>query len=420
MARILSFIVLLIYSSSLLSQNNYRPGLIVKSNGDTVRGTIDYGNRYRNPYTIRFKADPPGSPELKYTPKELSYFEASGLDAYKTAIISKDMRPVEPAEINRDTRDTVETDTVFLRVLVAGRKYSLYRFTDFKNHFYFQVANGRLTELTYKVYLDATGDPQVLTYREALMEIAVENNMSSLRHDIDWAGYSEKYLSRVVMALNGNAPTVVYGAASKRAGTGPQPFISVGMSGTRFRVSGDKALAGMNYVTGIAPVFALGVDFLTPVNFNDFSFRIEIDYAQNTYKGSKNGLSPYNGDPTRETYMMEQRNITPCATILYNFRRPKKVKYYVGAGAGYNFSHYGTNRYTLTDQTGNSPGVITNGYLDVQDYWGSFFLKLGARVDRHWEVGVTGTFLGSFISLGDSKVVPTSYSLRVLWFMSTH
>src|SRR5688572_4568068 len=116
------------------SQSNYKPGSVVTQNGETIEGLIDYRQWRKNPVSIKFQTTANSSP-VTYTVKDLESFEVHGLDRYITAVIKKDIRPVEMAELERAFTDTTVIDTVFLRLLVSGN-YSLYQFNDTKPHFY--------------------------------------------------------------------------------------------------------------------------------------------------------------------------------------------------------------------------------------------------------------------------------------------
>jgi hypothetical protein len=423
MKRTLSVVVLLFCSVLLFAQSSiYKPGLVVDNKGDTLKGWIDYGNWLHSPRKINFKTESSNTLVVKYTTGDLSYFEITGLDAYKKAIVTKDMRPVAVTDITPETMDSTETDTVFLRALVKGMKYSLYEFIDFKEHYYLQESDKEPMELSYKLYMEvaAAQVEELFIFRDQLKEIAAKNNLPSLQWDIDHARYTEKKLSRIVLALNGSGPAEVYGTAGEKGKTKLQVFGSAGMNYNLLNMSGDFPLVGMNFKVGIAPVFVAGVDFPNSRNFNDFTFRLEVAYTQNTYKGDKNGFSPYINDPTYETYTLQQRNITPAISILYNFRRLKKTRFYAGGGVAVNFSSYGVNRYTYVDKTSSYSNTSSDDYLVLEKEWGSLFLKLGARINRNLEIGATASLLGSFTKYELLTSRPVTYSTRISWFFLAH
>lgn len=103
----LSLLVFFLSVSSFLSaQNMYKPGLIVKNSGDTLKGWVGYDHWQHNPSKIRFKTDQSAASSAWYTVNDLDYFGITGLDAYKKAIVSKDMRSVEMSGITPSTPDS--------------------------------------------------------------------------------------------------------------------------------------------------------------------------------------------------------------------------------------------------------------------------------------------------------------------------
>ena len=68
-------LLLTLFLLPLLSsaQNNYQPGFIVNSKGDTLHGFINYTEWGNNPQKISFKPEPSGCP-LKFTVNDIKYF----------------------------------------------------------------------------------------------------------------------------------------------------------------------------------------------------------------------------------------------------------------------------------------------------------------------------------------------------------
>lgn len=117
---VLFLFVLSISSIIATAQHNFKPGLVVGNSGDTLKGQINYLNWQTNPRKITFQPDQPGKPPIQYDLSDLQYFEITGEDSYKRAVVVRDMRPVRIEEITNQTKDSTSTDTVFLRVLVKG------------------------------------------------------------------------------------------------------------------------------------------------------------------------------------------------------------------------------------------------------------------------------------------------------------
>src|SRR4051794_17362318 len=86
------FLALMGLSICSFGQKNYQPGSILRNNGDSERGLIDYRNWPKNPKTVLFKA--PNAEPVEYGISDLAAFNVYGLDRYQKAVVTKDMRPV--------------------------------------------------------------------------------------------------------------------------------------------------------------------------------------------------------------------------------------------------------------------------------------------------------------------------------------
>jgi hypothetical protein len=187
------------------AQSHFQPGKVLPNTGDTLRGEIDYGNWAVNPRTIRFRSGPGGA--HVYSVADLRYFEVDGMDSYFRAPVTKDMRPIaESGMAMAGSSDTTAQDTVWLRVLVQGKRLSLFELIDSKPHFYIQDTPGVYTELRYQRFL-RTDMVDVIQedngFQNQLMVYLPDSGSKGLQMRIEHASYSEGSLTRMVSALNG-------------------------------------------------------------------------------------------------------------------------------------------------------------------------------------------------------------------------
>ena len=82
---------LLVSCSVAFSQALYLPAIVVNQQGDTLKGQIDYRNWRVNPKTINFKKDVADGPGQVFTPLSIRYFEVLGKDAYRSAVVVKEI-----------------------------------------------------------------------------------------------------------------------------------------------------------------------------------------------------------------------------------------------------------------------------------------------------------------------------------------
>ena len=83
MKKLLSLtLFLLAVPMALLAQSNYKPGYVVTSKGDTVKGLVDYQEWDANPETISFKKTIDAQ-SVKYGVNDISFFNIDKTDSYK-------------------------------------------------------------------------------------------------------------------------------------------------------------------------------------------------------------------------------------------------------------------------------------------------------------------------------------------------
>ncbi len=144
-------LVLLLFSLFTFSQQNYLPGYVINTNGDTLKGFIDYRNWDRNPSEINFKSELENG-NRAFTPLDIIEFGVHD-EIYIGRIIDIETSPEMPKREKPDSELHLRLDTVFLQALYIGEK-SLYhyRLNDGKDLFYISQ-NSDLELLVYKKYL---------------------------------------------------------------------------------------------------------------------------------------------------------------------------------------------------------------------------------------------------------------------------
>jgi hypothetical protein len=409
-------------SFAAVSQKVYKPGVVVDNKGDTLRGFIGYENWRVNPKAFEFRKHEEDLSATRYDLATVQYFEISGEDAYRKAIIQKEMRPVRPEEISLETPESTQTDTVFLRVLVIGEKISLYQLVDFKDHYYVQESGDSLRELLWKFYMRAGADElqpnqvqELPIYKDQLRKYAQGNEGPSLQRQIDHARYNDIDLSKIIIAINGNGQSWTVANLSRSAGAKPYFFGSIGAGYSLIKGQGSgNPLTGLNYTGSVRPIVSVGMDIPSLRNFGEFTLRVEVAYSQFKYTGTGNSAN-FLGQAEYETYELQRQDIAPSLSVLYNFRRTHELNFYIGVGFAYNFSSYSTNTFTIKDMTGVNIIPPNANFDELNKNWHSFYLRFGAKIGRKFELGITGDILGDLSSYSGFTLKTDTYSLRGLY-----
>ncbi|TKG93784.1 hypothetical protein EYV94_16195 [Puteibacter caeruleilacunae] len=129
----------IILLQTAFSQENYVDGYIVKLNGDTIKGLIDFRDWENNPNKISFKSTISDTPQL-LTPMNINEFGVED-QVYESAVIDAELNSLLTHNLEVDQTIEVRVDTTFLQVCIRGDK-SLYRYRlPSRENFYVKIGD---------------------------------------------------------------------------------------------------------------------------------------------------------------------------------------------------------------------------------------------------------------------------------------
>jgi hypothetical protein len=150
-------VILLLSSICGLAQSDFRPGYYVKSNGDTVRGLIDYRGDVFNAYNCHFRFEP-GKETQDLTPHNILAYRIDNGKLYvsKTVTIDKyGSHKIVDEYHDREAKITPvekETLSVFLECLVRGEVSTYFlRTRDGVDYFFLEKKQGEIQTLDNNV-----------------------------------------------------------------------------------------------------------------------------------------------------------------------------------------------------------------------------------------------------------------------------
>ena len=303
---------------------------MVLLNGDTIKGQIDYKKWETNPLKIKFTN---GSSPVNYSPRDLRSFTVNGLDDYKSAIVEKDMRPVDiQGLLHSGDKELPVTDTVFLRLITTGNKVALYELLDTKIHYYIEEgSNKQPEELIYKKYLtdDNMGLIEKPHFRNQLTRLSANNNSNSLAHKIEKCQYDETGLSTIIRIINGaDAKTAEAIEATKKR---PVQI----MVGGGIELYSTYIDAGQ-YENKIAPIVNAAVDMFPARGSKILAVRLQLSYLPIKYETHSK---------TSTNSSFSQSNLLPEMNLVFHFINRQTWKMYGGFGVGANISLYTTKSF---------------------------------------------------------------------------
>jgi hypothetical protein len=365
------------------AQINLKKGYIVKHSGDTVRGYIDYRERGENPEQVRF------TKSLDEKTLSLGFEDclAFGIDdiiSYEGYVVSVSQSQESLSYLSKGVDTTSKRDTVFLEVMSAGDKISLYKYRDkIKTRYYIKEHHNAVPqELIRHVFFNPDKDDSMVTLdRFRLQLINVNRNFNgSNRTDevgINRLRYSDSDLIRFVEKIN-QVKHVKQRVSKTRF------FVGSGLNVSHASYSGQTRLAEAESVskTSSLPTFSAGVDYLANPSIGKMVYRLELNYSSTNGDIFREGDSSYSYSLRHQ---FKQLNLSVIPQILYHFYAKEKIKVFISAGVGLNFPNYKKNQLSATRVIGN----VSDVYMDqvgFEEFYYSFQGKGGLVFSKRFEL----------------------------------
>jgi hypothetical protein len=360
------FIALLIALPAIVfAQPNYHEGYILKNNGDTLKGYINYREWAYSPLTVEFKANKTGDDVQEFNPNTIKGFGINGAETYTSFVglisMNKNVFPDIPSSL--DT--TRQPGAIFLKQLTTGNHITLYLNSEVgKNRFFIAEKNDIPVELKYNEYYGASKSDEIVDnlFRGQLLLYAYKykNDDQKLLTAIADVKFEERDLQDIVGEINNVA------LASKADGLPSHNK----KSNSRF-----FAGAGLNNISSsgqqiLRPKFDLGIDVFVNPDIQQFVFRTELAYSSFGNKFSQPASAYTNA--INISYTGYYLTITP--QILFNVYNKENFKAYIDGGFGFRVVSYSGHDSNGTLYVANSPtgfyvplqaGVIINKRLEI-------------------------------------------------------
>jgi hypothetical protein len=370
------------------AQSNYKPGILVKANGDTLKGYIDYREWEFTPTVIEFKTTLTDKNPVKLTAAQLFEFEITGIDKFLTYTgplsASKNQYPELPFTL--DT--TTIKGTVFLRYRHIGSNASLLQQRDeTKTRFFIAEAGKIPTELNYYQFFNAdrTNVRTIEPYKDQLVKLVQKyypENAKLIAH-VENSKFNEPDLKDIIKFINpvkSNSLNQVNAGLQARfiMGLQLQHITSITEGGT---FSGDQS-------TSYWPTISVGVDVLNNIHTQKFIIRTEFS----VWSAKSSGTLVYRRyDYTRpSTYSFRQTTFSLNPRFIYNIYNKENLKFFVSAGIGLNYSLYS-----------NTIDIGNNNSFKQQSVWLNYPFQAGVAFNRKIDVFATYAPSASYTSFVD-------------------
>ena len=402
---------LLCLPSILFAQSNYYEGYVLKNNGDTLKGYINYHEWTKSPISIDFKINKSDKKDIEFTPETIKGFQISGMETYISYIgmISIDKNEFPNVPVGLDT--TQRQEPIFLRQIATGKYLTLYYNSDkIKTRYFISEANNRPVELQYHVYYN--NYPQIVSsniYKGQLILLVNKyaGGKPSLISMAENATYDQTRLEPLVNKIN-NLNNSSNGNVKKASLS--RFYIGLALNSTKTQVDYVYSVSDVRNSTTVSPKINLGIDIFNNPYVQQFIFRTELSFSY---------IKPRYYDPVTinsgiaKLYEFNQYTATITPQVLLNIYNKDKFKFYVDGGWAFNFSHYTNNKITIA----NENGYTTNNPFILESFWSDFPLQAGFVLDKKIEIYANYTPFATYTQYDSYYASNQSINLGIKWLL---
>ncbi|RYY35951.1 MAG: hypothetical protein EOP46_08225 [Sphingobacteriaceae bacterium] len=356
----------LLLPSFTYAQTNHYKAQVIKSNGETLTGYIDYSGWANNPKTIKFKSSNDAAP-VKFTSKDLRSFEIYDKERYCSYAGNISTDRTRTAKLSDFLDTSSRKDTVFLREIFKGGTASLFTYTDTIKKRYFLVEGTAVpVELIFRRHYSDEKTKVVVydDYKKQLNTMASKKGLLSVdfTNMLEKASYNEGDLIKLFKIINQNDAVA---AQQIQRQTSSWWYIGAGIDRT-VTTFGPLGYRLLNYSsTGYSPRIHGGFETAINPNVQRWIFRAELALS---YTKPRFNIPPSQGIVNVDGFDQYMATVTP--SLIWNVYNADKMKFFIGAGVSLNFTKYSNiqSKYLPEELWGNFPfttGVVLNKKLEV-------------------------------------------------------
>jgi hypothetical protein len=393
--------------AAVFSQTNFQKGYIIKSAGDTVRGYLDYQEWNKNPLVVNFKIASDEKSATNYKPEDLRGFSVDGYDLYRSYQCKISTGVTEGTELSTGVDTATIRAQVFLKVLVDGAQVKLYDYRDeIKSRYFIQEKNGYPVELEYAVFYNAEENQRKMMsiekYKTQLAYLAQNYAPDDVKiiSKIRNVDYNEGQIVEIVNLID-NIDNRIATRGHKKTF---RFFAGGGVSFTQTNFSGLNLFSASKSGNSTTPIISAGADFFSNPHVQRLILRGEFlfSWINPTFQASDNTGAQY-------AATIKQYTFTFLPQVIYNFYNTEKVKVYVGAGFGTNFSSYSNRKYGLIYEG----KVVGGSAYDLAGYWLTFPVEAGLVLNKRIDIMARYSFPSSYSHYIVYSINNTGYQLTI-------
>lgn len=391
------------------AQKNFIDGYVVKKNGDSLRGLIDYRDWGASPHYIDFQNNGDQTVE-KFGARDIRAFGMKGerYESFGVRFYPFSLHPDSLTSLNDMV--TPYDSTVFLQVLTAGSRMTLweYRLPPNQNYFFVSGAGGRPEQLRIVTRVtDNNGSTffqQLPVFRDQLT--IKMGDCAAVQARIGHTDYSEAPLRKLVFSFNNCGKDTMENREKVTNGGAVRVFPFVGFASTTVKFQGPDDPAGFqHYPVSNSLTAGIGALFILPRNRERYSILVDVGW-QHVHSVS---------DSARATYVtaighMEYSLLMAETLLRYRFPSSRWRPFIEGGmafGAAYDFNCYQSGYYHLGATSPYNEPMLGGAFHHFQT---GFILGAGVG-ERHWGLEARMETSGGISDLVSTSSTTTSLFL---------
>jgi len=352
MKNIFLITCLSLISYTTFAQKNFQPGSVVKLNGETITGEINYKNWKKTPEKIVFRQEK-NSASVSYGVEDISSFSVAD-DIYKRAIVDIVEREDDLSKLKIGDSFPSRVDTVFLLTIVSGPK-SLYYYTDNVDHFYITNDDGTFQLLTFRKFKDGQGN--VATIKFYISELkAYLKNCAVMSENIKYKFTDLRKAFLSYYDCVGRDPEYFQKPGNEKFELG----LVVGATNTAFNVSTSTSdlIGKVDYSKSNDVTAGIFADIIFPRQRGRISLNNELMYSSYKAEGTYHSVvNPFIYDDY--TYQFQYSYVKLNNLIRYKFFANNLI-IFINGGVSNGFVVNEVNRY-IRERTANGEKSSSTG-----------------------------------------------------------
>lgn len=395
-----SFLLCLFMSVHFFSsaQSNFQKGYLLTNSNDTLKGYIDYRERSYNPTEFRFKTHENAKPE-SFTLINCAGYGIDGTVSYQRFIVNVTTSSTTLSQLHLGPDLNYRRDTVFLKLIQAGKHVQLYSYQDVtKLRFYIKDNTAtEPVELSRQMFMKEDGSGLVTTdgYKRQLLAYA-KTARSGSEADLRFVrGYNERDINKFVAIINGQEV-----AEPKIPST--RFFVGAGLNNSKSVYKGSALLAnGAGETKGSSlPFITFGADLFANPAIGKLIFRLELSLLAS--KGEVTTTTPIAATAVL-THKFDKYSAVLAPQVIYNMYNTDPLKVFIGGGVALNLSSYSNDISSRTNSLTNNV-VVTEDIYEFEAFTFSVPVTAGVVINKKIEVSAGYTFPSTLYSSGSMHI----------------